>query len=656
MPNRKSSEAYSTPIGLAQSSAGPFWLPGNPRLRRATLAIMDAVLLAAGLGMNFEIWLRYRHGRMPEEYGALFLWVVVPVVLVRIGMFAAFGLYRAISRHTGTHEIVLIASANAVATALIIVGNFILAEIPSLGSFPPDFREKHLLRIPWGVVFSDWMMAMITVGGVRLVRREIARRLFSSFAGEAKRAIIVGAGDAGEQVARDLAQATRGAYVAVAFVDPNPAMKGNRIHGLPVEGGIADLPAAIARHRADEIVIALARPAPRVLSEIVEHCRNARLEFRIIPDLTSVMTGGMSVSTLRPVEIEDLLGREPVNLDQSGEKAYLRGKCVLITGAGGSIGRELCRQALAQSPARIVLLGKGENSIFEAIAELEPSAKAAGVELQAVVGDVRDESLVRSVFARFKPNVVFHAAAHKHVHLMEAQPSEAVKNNILGTLCVARVARESGVERFILISTDKAVRPTGIMGASKRVAEMITGAMARGAQGAFLAVRFGNVLGSRGSVIPTFRKQIERGGPVTITHPDVERYFMTIPEAVSLVIEAGRIGKGGELFLLDMGKPVRIADLARNLITLSGLEPETDIPIVFTGLRPGEKLKEELMTETEGLTATEHGKIFIARGDAPEWSALEPRVARFAELAAALDEEGIRAMLKELIPEYKTVQ
>ncbi len=655
----ETSPTPTSPRGSALASPlnpwGPVWLARNPHLRRATLALMDGLLMAAGLAVNFELWLHFRHGRVPEEYESLLLHVVGPIVLLRLGLFYAFGLYQSISRHAGNYEMLLIAAADSIATAVIILLNLCTSFISSLGGYPLDSTEEHILRIPWGIVFNDWMLTLIATAGIRLLWREIVLRYFSSLRPEqTKRVLIIGAGDAGEQVARDLSKVTAGAYRPVAYVDPEPSMVGLKIHGIPVAGNLTDLAKIIERFRPDELVIALQRPTPRILSEIVEHCHSARLEFKIVPPLTSVMSGGVVINTLRRVEIEDLLGREPVNLQQDGHPTYLQDKRVLITGGGGSIGRELCRQALAQKPKSVVLIGKGENSIFESIVELGGIAQKQGTELLSFIGDVRDEDFVQDIFQKLRPQIVFHAAAHKHVHLMEAQPAEAVKNNVLGTFTLARAAKQVEVERFIFISTDKAVRPTGIMGASKRVAEMVVSAM-NGSKGGgvFLSVRFGNVLGSRGSVIPTFRRQIELGGPLTITDPEVTRYFMTIPEAVSLVIQAGELGKDGELFILDMGKPVRIVDLARNLITLSGLEPQSDIPIVFTGLRPGEKLSEELLTQDEGVSATSHGKIFITQNELRPWNELKVGLEKLFEAAESNDDAGVRNLLKEMIPDNK---
>ena len=667
MPSLSSRATPLPDSTLSVPPAGPSWLPSNPVLRRLTLMIMDGLLLAAGLALNFVIWLRFREGSVPDEYTRLFAHVVVPIVLLRILLFQGFGLYRSISRRTGNYDLMVIALADSIASALIVIFNFLTPLISGLGPYYPlHSSAEHILRIPWGIVFNDWMVALIAIGGIRLLRREVGLSLLRRKSGPWKRVLIVGAGDTGDQVARDLVMSTQGAYRPVAYVDPDPSLVGLKIQGLPVAGSLDDLPKVIEKYRPDDIVIALQRPAPRLLSQIVEHCRSARLGFRIVPPLTSVMAGRIEVSTLRNVEIEDLLDRAPVDFAEDGSADFLKGKRILVTGAGGSIGRELCRQALLQRPQSINLLGRGENSLFEALIELGPLAKEFDVELETIIGDVCDEPMMQKLLDRVRPHVVFHAAAHKHVHFMEAQPSEAVKNNVRGTLVVARAAAAlgapdtdwTGVEHFIFISTDKAVRPSSVMGASKRVAEMVVSGINEQAKGSFVSVRFGNVLGSRGSVVPTFRRQIEQGGPVTVTHPDATRYFMTTSEAVSLVIQAARLssdqaGHGGaELFVLDMGRPVRIADLARNLITLSGLEPETDIPIVFTGLRPGEKLTEDLLTQEEGTTATEHGKIFIARRETRSWDDLEVSLNRLFRAAGENDEATIRSIFKELIPDF----
>lgn len=618
---------------------------------RAIPASVDFVLLVVGLALNFWVWLGFlRLGQIPREYVILFANIVLPLSAIKIVLFAWFGLYRSASRRASFHELATIVSVDTIVLALLVVFNISTSRISSLGPFPLADGGEHILRLPWGIVVNDWTMTLILIGGVRFARRADEEYVLRTRVGGWKRVLIVGAEATGEQVARNLSTSTSGRFQPIGFVDADPAKTGLRIRGLPVFGTIETLSKTIEKQHPDEIVIALRKATPRALREVIQHCQNARLQFRIVPALGELMEGRVEVSTLRPVEIEDLLGRDPVDLHGENPPNYLAGKRVLVTGAGGSIGRELCRQALSQKPESIVMLGKGENSIFEVNAALEGPAKEAGAKLQPVVGDVRDAGLIQSVFDNFEPHVVFHAAAHKHVHLMEEQPAEAVRNNVEGTSVVATQAAKSGVERFIFVSSDKAVRPSGIMGATKRVAEMVVGAIGAEADGSFVSVRFGNVLGSRGSVIPTFQKQIERGGPVTVTDPETSRYFMTIPEAVSLLVRAGARGRGGEIFVLDMGQPLKIDDLARNLITISGLEPDVDISIVYTGLRPGEKLTEELLTDEEGLLATEEGKIFVAHNSNPSLEELQPSIDELLDAARSRNEARVRKLLQGLVP------
>jgi FlaA1/EpsC-like NDP-sugar epimerase len=442
----------------------------------------------------------------------------------------------------------------------------------------------------------------------------------------------------------------------VAFLDPDPTLLGRRIHGLPVAGTLEALAETVRRHDIQMVMVALPRVSPALLRHMVEQCRSLRLEFQIVPNLDTVMKGQVQINQLRPVEIEDLLGRPPVVVPNREDQSPLHGRRVLVTGAGGSIGAELCRQALDRHPSGLILLGRGENSIYEIEHELAPLARERGIALTPLIGDVRDPRLVEEIFRRHSPQVILHAAAHKHVHFMELQPGEAIKNNVSGTRVLAQAALAAGAEWFIMISTDKAVRPTGVMGASKRAAEMIVSSLNGQGGTRFIAVRFGNVLGSRGSVIPLFRRQIAAGGPITVTHPDVTRYFMTIPEAVSLVLEAGTVGQGGEVFLLDMGQPVRIVDLARNLIALSGLEPDRDIAIEYSGLRPGEKLFEELLTDEENRQETGHPKIFRSAQAIQPWAALEPAIRNLEEIAPTGDGDGIRRALQSLIPDYRPPQ
>ncbi|HOE96198.1 MAG TPA: nucleoside-diphosphate sugar epimerase/dehydratase [Candidatus Sumerlaeota bacterium] len=628
----------------------------HPRLRRSILALADILLIAGAFGLAYSIGFDLQPDRFSEDYIRQFFYLVPCLVALRLFALWRFGLYHGFTRYTGLDEAVNIVLAVLTGTGGLIVFNFIHRYIPSLSNYPLASGGAHVLRVPWGVVVIDTLLAGAFLLGLRLSRRLVAERFPAGLAGapRARRVLILGAGDTGEQVARDLRRNPAAGLRPVAFADPDPALRGRRIHGLVVAGGIEDLPELTRRHHIDMLIIALPRATPALMRSVVDHCREARLAFRTVPNMEEVVHGQVEVSRLRPVEIEDLLGRPPVVVRGAGPaESCLTGRRVLITGAGGSIGSELARQALAHGASELILLGRGENSLYDIHQELSAPARERGAALRLVVGDVRDAALIEPLLAEARPAVILHAAAHKHVHLMEAQPAEAIKNNVMGTRVLAEAARAAGVERFILISTDKAVRPTGVMGASKRLAEMIVSALNRPGATRFVAVRFGNVLGSRGSVIPLFRRQIQAGGPVTLTHPEMTRYFMTIPEAVSLVIEAGSQGQGGEVFLLDMGEPVKIVDLARNLITLSGLEPERDIPLVFTGARPGEKLFEELLTAEQGREPTAHPKIFRSSQPAHDWEQLRPRILELEALAVLRDDAAIRRMLKELIPDYQ---
>ena len=626
-----------------------------PRLRRGLLAAADALILLLGFWLAYEVRFDFHDSLtgLNRDYGRQFLFVAPALILLRMAMLHLLGLYRGFTRYTGIYEIVNIALACAAGSLALVVFNVLTHYLPPLGPYPVDYAGLHLLRVPWGVVVIDAVFSAFALAGFRMVRRLAGELLLERQGEGARRVMIVGQGDAAEQVVRELRRGARDRYRPVVVVDPDPAMHGMRIHGLRVEAPLERLPDVMRRYRVEMVLIALRRPAPALLRQIVEHCRRARLEFKIVPHLEALMTGSVQVSELRPVEIEDLLGRPPVVVAPDPAQSCLAGRRVLVTGAGGSIGAELCRQALEHRPAALHLLGRGENSLYDIEHRLAPRAAELGIPLQIIIGDVRDRPLIDGLFGHIRPQVVLHAAAHKHVHFMELQPAEAIKNNVAGTRVVAEAARAVAAERFILISTDKAVRPAGIMGASKRIAEMTVSALNAAGPTRYIAVRFGNVLGSRGSVIPLFRRQIAAGGPVTVTHPEATRYFMTIPEAVSLVIEAGSVGSGGEVFLLDMGDPVRIIDLARNLITLSGLEPEVDIPIKITGMRPGEKMFEELLTSEQFRQPTGHEKIYRCAQPDMSWEALRPKLDELEGLAAAGDEDGIRSLLADLIPDYQ---
>jgi FlaA1/EpsC-like NDP-sugar epimerase len=472
-----------------------------------------------------------------------------------------------------------------------------------------------------GILLLDWMMNCFFIGGTRILPRTLYEALgleslrfllHSRDEAPSKRVLIFGAGQAGESVAREIRRNQFLHLRIVGFVDDDPRKQGQYIHGIKVLGDRSSLNRVISRKRIEEVIIAIPSAPGQVIREIMKLCSDTEVRFKTIPGLQDMLDGKLAGLQLRDVAIEDLLRRPSVQIDIDEIAAYVKNKVILVTGAGGSIGSEICRQILPFSPQRLLLLGQGENSIYTIHQELARVFFPFADRLVPLIGNVQDRDRLERIFHEYCVQIVFHAAAHKHVPLMESNPCEAVKNNVLGTKNLVETAHRHQTERFVLISTDKAVNPTSVMGATKRLAEMVMKAQAQNSSTRFCAVRFGNVLGSRGSVIPLFKKQIEAGGPVTITHPEMIRYFMTIPEASKLVVQAGAFGQGGEVFVLDMGEPVKILDLARDLIRLSGLEEGRDIKIEFSGIRPGEKLYEELLTQEEGTTATKHAKISVA--------------------------------------------
>jgi FlaA1/EpsC-like NDP-sugar epimerase len=461
--------------------------------------------------------------------------------------------------------------------------------------------------------------------------------------------LIVGAGDAGALVVREMQKNPQLNLVPVCFLDDDSAKQKQQIHGVPVVGLLKDLPRVVENRYIDEVIIATPSAPGKIVRTVADLCRVQGVPFRTMPGIYELIGGQVNVNRLREVDITDLLRREPARIDDELVGGSLAGKRVMITGAGGSIGSELCRQVARWNPAELVLVGHGENSIFEIYLELDEIFPV--LPIYPVIADVRHLTRLEQIFERHQPEVIFHAAAHKHVVLMESNVSEAITNNILGTKNVVFAAKKVGVERLVMISTDKAIRPSSVMGASKRVAEMLVLDAALRHQLAYSVVRFGNVLGSRGSVIPRFKRQIARGGPVTVTHPDMERYFMTIPEAVHLVLQASAMGTGGEVFLLNMGAPVRILDLAKDLIRLSGLEPEREIEIVFSGIQPGEKLSETLWEQGSGFKPTDHPDVMrFIRDEVPDRNNLQTTVDELIVLANKGDPGAIIQLLEEVIP------
>ena len=501
-----------------------------------------------------------------------------------------------------------------------------------------------------GVLVLDLFASVIVLSGLRMLIRLYHEEYFSERRGTARRYLIIGAGNAGEALLREMSRRTDIQYDVVGFVDDNPAKIGMSIHGISVLGNVEQLPEICEKQNLDEIAIAIPSAVRKQLRHVVQVCQGTKLRFTTVPSIMDIASGKFRVSQTRDVDINDLLGRDVVELNLGEIEQFLRDKVLFVTGAGGSIGSEMCRQVCAFGPKLLMLVEQAENPLF--FIERELRKNFPDVPIQAIICDIGDKVRVDQLFDEYKPDVVIHAAAHKHVPLMEENPGEAIKNNVVGTRNIANAADRVGSENFVMISTDKAVNPTSIMGSSKRIAEMYIQDLNNTSQTHFVTVRFGNVLGSNGSVVPIFKKQIADGGPVTVTHPEMTRYFMTIPEASQLVLQASAMGTGGEIFLLDMGEPVKIVDLARELITLSGFRPGEDIEIEFSGLRPGEKLFEELSIEGEDMSPTRHPKIAIWKTISKERDILRGQIDDIIKIAPTQDRSKIIATIKKLIPEF----
>ncbi len=516
----------------------------------------------------------------------------------------------------------------------------------------PWFRAEDI--IPWGVIVFDLLVGCTVLLGVR-----VACRLFSERRKPWRRTspprhatLLIGAGRAGAMVAREIAARPEVGLHPVGFLDDNADLWGLRVGGVPVIGPTRRLAEVARRHAARQALITIANASAADINRLSRLCRDCGLAVKIIPSLHEIINGRIDLTRIRNIAVEDLLHREPIPLDGNDLRTALSGRRVLVTGAGGSIGSELCRKVCGLGVESLALVERAENSLFDIHRRLLHDFPR--VHVVPCLADIRDPLRMRQIFTDLAPDTVFHAAAHKHVPLMESNPNEAIKNNVLGTAALARLADECGVGQFVMISTDKAVKPSSIMGVSKRVAELFVQAFARRSRTRFVTVRFGNVLGSNGSVVPLFREQIARGGPVTVTHPEMRRYFMTIPEACTLVLQAAIMGKGGEIFILDMGEPVKIVDLARQMISLSGLVPGEDVQIQFTGLRPGEKLSEELFSYCEDVGKTAHPRISVGRREPPEWTTISRQVEELGELAIAGEIERMYAKLREIVPDYQS--
>lgn len=607
------------------------------RFPNRLLFIGDLVLIVASVFGSFA--LRLELGPLYVYYLPQAITMIVVALLVKPLVYYSFGLYSRVWAYASIRELKIITAAVSIASAIV-------ALIIVLITFLQYYRG-----FPRSVLAIDWLLSLLAVGGLRFALRLLAESRSGGVGiqGQSRRILIVGAGDAGALVVREMQKNPQLNLSPVCFVDDDASKQKQRIHDVPVEGTLEDLGRVLNIWFIQEVIIAIPSAPGAVVRQVIDICREKDVPFRTMPGIYELIGGKINVGRLREVDITDLLRRSPVQIDTALIGSNLSGKRVLITGAGGSIGRELCRQISRWGPESLILLGHGENTIFETLIELERNFPS--LPLHPVVADIRNLDRLSNVVDHFHPQLVFHAAAHKHVPLMEINIEEAITNNVIGTRNVVEATLNSQVDRLVMISTDKAIRPSSVMGATKRLGEMLVLNAAHRSGRPYTVVRFGNVLGSRGSVIPIFKSQIANGGPVTITHPDMERYFMTIPEAVHLVLQAAAMGHGGEVFVLRMGEQVKILQLADDLIRLSGLEPEKDIEIVFTGIRPGEKLSEELWDQWAQFEPTAHGGIVqLVDEDLLSGQMLRQTVNELAFLADDGEVDAIIRVLDETIP------
>jgi FlaA1/EpsC-like NDP-sugar epimerase len=601
----------------------------------------DALLIAAAWWLAF--WLRFDHG-VPRPYERLMWDTLALVVVIKLVVFVLFGFYNRWWRYVSTRD--MWGAARGVTAACVVSDLVVLLAHPVRG-----------FQLPRSVAVLDWLLLLGSVAGTRLIARSLIERPgAASLVARGKEVVIVGAGDAAQLVIREMQRAPGLGYTPIGLIDDDPRKKNLRLHGVRVLGTTPELPSILRDNRPDEVLIAIPSASGEDRRRIVEIARDARIPVKTLPGLYELISGDLNLAgQIRPVEVQDVLGREPVEVDVGSIASYLAGETVLVTGAGGSIGAELCRQISRVAPARLVLVENSEAALFDVERELLQERDFSAV--ATVLGDCGDRAKMSQVFERYRPAVVFHAGAYKHVPLLEANPLESVRNNTLATKALADVAVEYGAERFVLVSTDKAANPRNLMGQSKAVCEWIVEAYGNreDVSTRFVAVRFGNVLNSSGSVIPIFRRQIEKGGPVTVTHPEMTRYFMTIPEAVSLIVQAGAIGGRGQVYVLDMGEPVKILDLARNMIRLSGKEPDADIAIEYIGVRPGEKLHEELWSTGETVGPTSHPKILRAARPPIDADWLDEELAELAQMVERGETLDVVSKLATLMREPRRV-
>jgi FlaA1/EpsC-like NDP-sugar epimerase len=610
--------------------------------------LTDAAIVAVSWFLAFE--LRFDHG-LPVYYDTLLRRTILLVVVIKLAVFLLFGFHRRWWRYVSVRDMWSAARGVVVASLVADVTVYLVSPV-------------HNVRLPRSIAALDLLITLTLIAGARLLARTVMERPRGGVVARGKEVIVVGAGDAGRLIVQEMQRSRLLAYTPIGFVDDDERKRNTRIHGVRVLGTMAELPRFVREYKPDEVLIAIPSASGEMRSRVVEAAQSANVPVKTLPGLYELISGDLDLAgQIRPVQVEDVLGREQVEVDFESIAAYLKGQTVLITGAGGSIGSELCRQIARVGATRLILVDNAETALFDIERELVDERDFTAAVPKLV--DVRNKkALRREVFEKYRPTIVFHAAAYKHVPLMETHPLESVRNNVVGTRIVAELSVEFGVDRFVLISTDKAVNPKTVMGQSKALCEWIVESLGhrRDVPTRFVAVRFGNVLNSSGSVIPTFRRQIERGGPVTVTHPEMTRFFMTIPEAVSLVVQAGAIGGRGQIFVLDMGEPVKIVDLATNMVRLSGHEPRMpgdaqagprDVRIVFTGSRPGEKIHEELWSGDESVGETEHPKIKRLSRPPIDEAWLNGQLSELEELADQGDTLEVVGKLTAIVREPK---
>ena len=599
-------------------------------LRSRRLIVITIHLALVVLAYILAFYLRFDF-KVDDNYWHIIGKTLPILIAIKMVIFGYFGLYSGLWRYAGIDDIWRILKAHVLATFVFIIA---VMFIYTFAGFP---RSVFVL---------DFIISFCFIAGIRFANRLIREKLRPENIIKRKKALIVGAGEAGVMILRESRSNPKSNITIVGFIDDDRGKRGQRIQGVGILGSRSDISSVIEEYGVEEVIIAIPSAKGEVIRDIVTHCKASSVKIRIVPGLQKIISGEMEVKP-REIKPEDLLGRESVNIDEKEVEGYLSEKVVLVTGAGGSIGSALCRQIVKFNPKEILLLDHNENNVY--YLGIEFLTKYRHIKFRTIIGDIRDVGLLKSVFSLYKPEIVFHAAAHKHVPLMEENPAAAIKNNIIGSRNLIYAANHYKVDRFIFISTDKAVNPTSVMGMTKRVVEMILQSKAKISKTKYMAVRFGNVLGSDGSVIPIFKKQIEEGGPITITHPEVKRYFMSISEAAQLVLQAGSMGKAGEIFILDMGEQIKILDLAKEMIILYGLKPDEDIKIEYIGLRPGEKLYEETLLDSEKDKATKADKIYIAELDSFDSRVLRKKIDELEASANMMDSAEVVKKLQEII-------